>query len=159
MTAAAMQRDTGYVWHIQWPNPYTSPPNDMPRIVAEMFVPAPEDGGGAGSPPREIAEYPRPRGYSVTVAHVSPPARRLSREQLAALRRRRLEQRERATHPLFADLFVAESLAQKAGYYEGEDERQDRLEALAALQERYEYLAAHRGELLVYWHGEQSGAA
>jgi len=23
MTAVAMQRDTGYVWHIQWPNPYT----------------------------------------------------------------------------------------------------------------------------------------
>jgi hypothetical protein len=90
----------------------------------------------------------------VTVAYVSPPGRRLSREQLAALRRQRLERREMAKHPLFADLFVAESLAQKAGYYEGEDERQDWLEALAAWQERYEYLTSHVGELLVYWRGD-----
>ncbi len=144
---------TGHVWQVQWSNAHTEPLAGMPRILAEMFVPC-EPGQGAGRCPQQIEAYQRPPGYGIYCAALAPPLRPLSPDRLATLRRRRLERREKEKHPLFADRFIAESLAAKPDYYAGTDCHSARDAVLVAEQERYEYLMARPNRLLVYWQEE-----
>ena len=149
-----MQHETGHVWQVQWSNPYTSPPDGMPRLLAEMFVP--RDGADSDSRcPLEISSFHRPKGYTVYATAIRPPLRPLPPERLARLRRQRLERRERAKRPLFADEFIEQALALKPDYYSGTDVCEAREAVLAYERERYEYLTSHSNELLVYWRGER----
>lgn len=142
----------GNVWSIRWHNPYTEPPAGMPRTLAEMLVPV--TGGVDGAIcPVEIRDYPRPRGYTVYCSALLEPLKPFTPERLARTRRQRLERRVQTKTPLFAEQFIAEDLASKPEYYAGESDRHlvdARERVLAEEQERYEYLTAHPGELLVY---------
>ena len=145
-----MSKLLGHVWKIVWGNPYTSPPDGWPRVLAEMFVPVSEPGAGSGDCPSEIVNYPRPRGYSVCCAGIEEPPKPLAHEKLASNRCKRLEARERKRHPLFAEQFVAERIAAQPDYFAGTDQRPGRDQELADWRARIEYLTAHANELMTY---------
>ncbi|MHB8191803.1 MAG: hypothetical protein ACYDGL_00820 [Bellilinea sp.] len=109
----------GCVWRVVWGNPYTDPPAGKERLLAEVFEPV-------GSPfwskhPPEITDaYPGVgQGYVISWSYVSDPPKQLNREQLANVRRKRLERRMRQKYPLLADQIIAEELSRKPDYYNG----------------------------------------
>jgi hypothetical protein len=110
----------GFLWRVCWLNPYTQPPEGMPRVLAEEFVPC-RPGQGAGKPPASLlALIPQPgTGYSLSVSAVTPPPKGLSGARLAKVRRERLERRMRR-YPLFAAQFTREALARNPDYYTGD---------------------------------------
>ncbi len=143
-----MTNVVGHVWQVQWGNPQTTPPAGMPRVLAEVFVPAPH--GMGARRPAEIDSVPRPAGYTVYVGALMPPLVPLSPERLARLRRQRLEARVRGRTPMFADELIERALAAKPDYYAGTGDDRNRDAILLAERERYEYLTARPNVLLRY---------
>lgn len=146
----------GHVWQIQWSNPHTEPPEGMPRLLAEMYVP--RVGDGSARLPAEIGGYPRPRGYTVYCMGLGPPLRPLPLERLVKLRRGRLERRLQAKAPLFAEEFIAERLARQPEYYAGTEVSPAREAILAVERRAFEMYTSRPGELIVYGKGlEEEG--
>jgi hypothetical protein len=104
----------GRRWSITWRG-HTEPPDGL-RVLCWIYVP-----GKNTRMPAEIEQFPLSRGsgYFVTHQAVMRPAKRLSPEQLARVRRQRLEHRLNAKAPLFKEFFVEEAMARKPAYYEG----------------------------------------
>lgn len=119
-------------YSVRWGNPYTEPPDGMPRVLLTVQVP-PSPGGGAPGAPPEIDRVWReanaafvaslPPGspvkwpWSVCLHDVLPPPRQLSDEAKFRLRRMRLERRMLRKYPMFAEQFVREMLLRKPDYY------------------------------------------
>jgi len=135
----------GHVWQIAWSNPYTEPPG--PRILVEMFVPSVKEAGARL--PDAIKEHPRPDGYALCCAGIEGLPRQRTAEQRGKMRRRRLEQREAAKHPLFAEQFVEQELTARPEYFAGE-ELYSIADEIERVKQRLEYLLDHPNELLVY---------
>jgi len=143
--------NTGWLFRIEWANPYTNPPEGAPCILAEIFAPDALN----GSPPPELLSIPITPGggYSISIRAIWPPPRQLSVEMLARVRRKRLDRRARAKMPLFADEFIRQEMAKKPDYYAGvtdpsiEARRQSTQEQEQAERER---LWAQPNILLVY---------
>ncbi len=143
-----MTNVVGHVWQVQWGNPMAALPAGMPRVLAEVFVPAPH--GTGARRPAEIDTVTRPTGYTVYVGALMPPLVPLSPERLARLRRQRLEARVQRKAPMFADELVEAALAAKPDYYAGTGDDRNRDAILAAERERYEFLTARPNVLLRY---------
>lgn len=135
----------GTLWQIAWGNPYTTPPEGAPRVLAEYFCP-----GHITQCPQEIRNftYSLGGGYGLGVSHFEF-ARRLSQQSKASIRQKRLEARVEKKAPLFAEQFIAEAIQKKPEYYAGvtapETER-----ALHEHDERVAWLQQNANTLIVY---------
>ena len=125
-------RVLAWEYSVRWGNPYTEPPDGMPRVLMTVSVP-PNPGGSAPGIPDEIERVWReanaafvaslPPGepprwpWSVCVGDILPPPRQISDEARFRLRRKRLERRMLRRYPLFAEQFMREQLCRKPGYY------------------------------------------
>ena len=105
---------------INWGNPYTNPPEEMPREL--MTVTRVQE--STRDIPSEILHaletVARPgSGWSLFVGidEDARPRRRLSPEVKASIRRKSLERRVRTAAPLFADRIIADELAAKPNYF------------------------------------------
>lgn len=102
-----------FVKRIEWGNPYTSPPDGRPRILAEVVVEHPLDNE------EELARH-HPgfgKGYSFTHRALLPPPRTVAPEIKAERRRKALAKKMEKRYPLFAQEFTNERIGQKPDYY------------------------------------------
>lgn len=113
-----------YSWSVRWSNPYTVPPDGLPRIMMQdVMAPGVKRWSSRYVPGcclMVLDQYQRKDiwGYNLYVAcHDTKPARQLSLASKQSIRRKRLEARIRAKYPLFADAMIAEALAAKPDYY------------------------------------------
>ena len=143
-----------YLFQLTWSNPYTEPPEGKPRLLAEICSvvrhPAPKEFVEACERLHALGD-----GYGVRFFALKPrqKQREWTRERKAAHRRRLLEQRVKRKNPLFADEFIAQAIAQKPSYFEG-DARPDiesaREAALQSQDDEYHRFAANVGILFIY---------
>ncbi len=105
---------------IRWGNPYTNPPEGMPRELIAMT----RMQESTRDIPPEIVELletvARPEsgwGLFVGIDEEARPKRRLSPKAKASIRRKSLERRVRKAAPLFADRIIADELAAKPNYF------------------------------------------
>lgn len=110
--------DLGAVWSIQWGNPYSDPPEGMPRVRAEVFYPSGHE-YERKCPPLLAAMTTPGDGWSLVWQAVASDPKPLSQETLAKVRRKRIERKAQAKYPLFADQIVAEEITKKPDYYQG----------------------------------------
>ena len=114
---------------IKWGNPYTNPPEGMPR---ELMAATRLQESTRDIPP-EIQEaletLARPgSGWNLFVGidEDARPRRRLSPQAKGRIRRKSLERRVRRAAPLFADRIIAEEIAGNPKYFNPvEDDRRD----------------------------------
>lgn len=137
----------GFLHRIEWGNPYTEPPDGAPRVLAEIFT------DYSTSPPG-LPECTPGGGYCHTVRRLDPPSgRALNQQQLAHVRRARLERRIQQRAPLFAEELVASEMERKPAYYAGITDPDIAANAEARKREYAELFAhysAHRDTLVVY---------
>jgi hypothetical protein len=105
---------------IKWSNPYTNPPEGMPREL--MAITRLQE--STRDIPAEITQaletVARPgTGWSLFVGidQDARPRRRLSPQAKASIRRKSLERRIRRVAPLFADGIIADELAANPKYF------------------------------------------
>ncbi len=105
---------------IRWGNPYTSPPEGMPRELIAMT----RMQESTRDIPAEIVELletvARPGsgwGLFVGIDEEAKPKRRLSSQAKASIRRKSLERRVRKAAPLFAERIIADELAANPNYF------------------------------------------
>jgi len=105
---------------IQWGNPYTNPPEGMPRDLIEITR---VQESTRDIPPevlQALETVARPgSGWSLFVG-VNEDARRrrrLSPQARASIRRKSLERRVRKAVPLFADRIIADELTANPKYF------------------------------------------
>ena len=105
---------------IRWSNPYTNPPEGMPREL--MTVTRTQE--STRDIPQEILEMlatvARPGsgwGLYIGIDEDTRPRRRLSLKAKGSIRRKSLERRVRKKAPLFADRIIAEELASNPRYF------------------------------------------
>ena len=105
---------------ITWGNPYTNPPEGMPReLIAITRIQE-----STRDIPPEILEVlegvARPGSgwvLSVGIDEAAKPKRRLSLKAKGSIRRKSLERRVRKKAPLLADRIIADELAAKPTYF------------------------------------------
>ena len=101
------------LWRLQWSNPHTSPPEGMPRVLAEEVT-------ARGAQPENLLRmFGLGEGYALYwCGDANPkPMRRLSEETKQKIRRKTLERRARNNNPLFADEMIERALTSKPDYY------------------------------------------
>ncbi len=148
----------GWRYSVEWGNPYTNPPEGQPRVLVEWFETTAHREqrrlAGDGNIPQQVAEAHVPgSGYMVCVSTIAPPPRQKEKEQLATLRRKRLEKRMTEKHPLFAEQFIQEELQKRGWYYDGEEDpryaeaRQLVIQGQVEMYRRfYRFVLEHEGE-------------
>lgn len=113
----------GAVWSVRWSNPYTSPPDNRPQVLVQVYRPEGHPEVRGLKLPAEIRrtleEIGLGSGYGLHWRPISAPPRPKSPQKLAMIRRQRLERRIRKKYPLFADQFIRDELAKKPDYYAG----------------------------------------
>jgi hypothetical protein len=140
----------GFLYSIEWNNPYTDPPVGEPRVKARYFEPVRDDGRGARVPEELKALEMTGDGYSTTIRAVLEPQKVKTDEELAVSRKKRLKRRLKKETPLFAEHFEKVELKRHAQYYEGKSRYEaERKEVLKREKEEYEYLMEHPFEVLV----------
>jgi hypothetical protein len=105
---------------IKWGNPYTNPPEGMPReLIAITRVQE-----STRDIPPEITEaletVAQPgTGWALCIGidEDGRPKRRLSLQAKGSIRRKALERRVRKKAPLFADRIIADELVANASYF------------------------------------------
>ena len=101
-------------YSIEWSNPYTEPPCGD-RVLSTVDLP---DGSEC---PKWMKDSLQPgSGYSLFVRFQEPEPRRLSKEGLASVRRKRLRARLDKSAPLFADELFDQEIERNPSYYAGE---------------------------------------
>jgi hypothetical protein len=141
----------GFIYRIKWGNPYTDPPNGLPRVLAEIYVPKKGDEGARD--PDCLCQITRPLGcnFSLTVSAVVEPLKEMSQSGRMALRRKRLKRHLDKKYPLFADQFFGEIINKKQDYYAGKtDPDEPRIEVLKKEKETFERLTSYPNELMIY---------
>ncbi len=137
----------GYVHRIQWGSPYTEPPDGGLRVLAEVFC-------LNNQPPGGFPQHTPGGGYCYSVACVSAPSdKRLTQEQLASVRKKRLVRRIERRFPLFAEEIIAEKIANNQSYYEGVTDpeiAERRNAAIAAEDAFYRRCVASIGVVFIY---------
>lgn len=113
-----------YRIRIFWGNPYTNPPEGMPRVLMSALA----DTSRRPFPP-EIEEMLaqdecRPgSGWTVGCECIEQrPIRRWSQAARARVRKLNLRRRLERKFPLFAEIFIAAELAARPSYYEGSND-------------------------------------
>lgn len=105
---------------IRWSNPYTNPPEGMPReLIAITRVQE-----STRDIPQEILQTLETValpgsgwGLNIGIDEDARPKRRLSMQAKGSIRRKSLERRVRKKAPLFADRIIAEELAANPSYF------------------------------------------
>lgn len=139
----------GFLYRLEWSNPYTQPPDGRPRILAEMFVPTT---GSSRTPEELIAMHQLGSGYSITSRAVAPPPVERTPEQKVSTRRKLLATRMSQRYPLLAEEFVTAAIDEKPDYYlDGRSAHDESRTALIAQEQAdiARYLA-HANRLVVY---------
>lgn len=108
-----------------WGNPYTSPPDGMPRIAMAVLCdqshPIPDEIEQKCKPG---TEYGPGSGWTIGWECIEQrPVRRWSQEARARVRQRNLRHRIEKKFPLFAQDFIAAEMAARPSYYEGSNDR------------------------------------
>jgi len=127
-----MTTDVIWEYTVQWGNPYTEPPDGLPRLLARVQVSA-SRGAGAPSVPAEIDRVwseanaafvaslppgtPVKWPWSVYVSVTEQARRQVSDEARFRRRRQNLVRRIRRRYPLFAEQMIREALERKPEYY------------------------------------------
>lgn len=146
----------GFYYVIQWHSPYTQPPDGKPRVIFEWFETAEHRSermmSGDYHLPRAVLEVNEP-GYGLWVDTIEVPHPPRRQEQLASIRRRRMERRMREKYPLFAEEFIQQELARKPDYYAGvtdpetQRKKDEALEKIYALYRRFcDFVEQHESE-------------
>jgi hypothetical protein len=125
---------TDFIWEytVEWGNPYTEPPDGLPRVLARVQVSAP-CGAGAPDVPAEIDRVwleanaafvaslppgtPAKWPWCVYVSAIHQSQRQVSDETKFRRRRQNLMRRIRRRYPLFAEQMIREALERKPEYY------------------------------------------
>lgn len=105
-------------WSLRWGNPYSEPPDGLPRVRLSIQVPA-------GTPcPAAIKDQFEPgSGWIVSWQAVDQgPIRRWSQEAKARVRQGNLRKRMERKFPLFAETFIEDELRARPEYFAAEDE-------------------------------------
>lgn len=130
----------GFRYTIQWFTPCEDPPNDLPRMKAEMFetVEQRKMRMDRGEPPvpvwfsnlHKIGDH-----YCVYIQAINTPMKGYKKETLSNIRKKRAFRRIQKKYPLFIDEFLKEELDKKPEYYAGETKK----DLEKALQEVLDY--------------------
>jgi hypothetical protein len=115
----------GFHYQIRWNNPYTEPPEGKLRVIAEMYETIEQRKqrmmNGEGFFPERLAELCElGSGYGCHINAVCTPHRKLPKETLAEVRKKRIKRRMQAKYPMLADILVTEEMERKPEYYAGE---------------------------------------
>lgn len=147
----------GAVWSIQWNNPYTQPPEGMPRVLAEFFYF--NDDPRARLLPDDVSEYFDKHcvlggGYSIYWQPVYLPREASDPEKLVKIRKERLKKRITKKYPLFAEQFIEEELKKKKNYYEGSlDTKEEQEKASITEKEEIRVRELLEKRVIIYWEG------
>ena len=123
----------GFRYTIEWYTPYSDPPDELPRIKAEMFETVEQRSErqrrGEPSVPTSFSSlHVIGDHYCITIQAINPPPIMLNKTALASVRKKRAERRINKKYPLFADQFLSAEMNTKPDYYAGET-REDLLAA------------------------------
>jgi hypothetical protein len=127
-----MMTDVIWEYTVQWGNPYTEPPDGLPRVLARVQVSAPH-GAGAPDVPDEIGRVwseanaafvaslpsgtPATWPWGIYVSVIDPAQRQASDEARFRRRRQNLIRRIRRRYPMFAEQMIREALERNPAYY------------------------------------------
>ena len=141
----------GFLYRLEWANPYTDPPGGMPRVMAEIFLKS-ENGEGARIPQMMMELHEPGCGFCVSVRAIRPPKKGFTPEALASVRQKRLRRRLEKKYPLFADQMFDEAINERPAYFlEGKSEHDEgKRRVLQLYMEEYERLKGIEGQLIVY---------
>lgn len=115
----------GFHYQIRWNNEYTDPPEGKPRVIAEMFETIEQRKqrmmNGDKAFPKRLAELCElGSGYGCHITSVNTPHKKLSKESLAKVRKKRIKRRMQTKYPMLADILVTEAIENNPNYYAGE---------------------------------------
>jgi hypothetical protein len=109
-----------FLVHVGWTNPYTEPPDGLPRHLMEAILRVPE-GHGCPRAPADlnalVKEIGFGQGWSIFYQHIPHPIKRWSPERTFKYRRDRLALRIRKKYPMFAEQLIQEAMQKKPDYY------------------------------------------
>lgn len=111
-----------WTWQIKWGNPYTQPPDGMPRVLMSIT----RIQLGANPVPIEIEQEHERIGFGkgwVMSVGCTPVVRRLSDEARGKIRRGNLKRAAQTKAPLFAEQIITEAQAKNPDYYQGKEYR------------------------------------
>jgi hypothetical protein len=148
----------GSVWSLRWSNPYTTPPDGMPRVRAEVFFPVGHPNYGWGGCPAELSDlHVLGSGWVIAWCAVDAPIKPLSQQALGAVRRKRLARSVRAKYPLLAEQIIEEELAKRPHYYAGVTDAEiaaRRAEVMQQLAARLQPLIETPG--VIHWYDTEA---
>ena len=131
----------GFIWKIEWSNPYTTPTRK--RVLAELFVPGP-----ATRRPVILDTVPAVPGYTCTCAPILYYPEPFTEQRRAKMRKGNLTRRIGKKYPMFAEQFIEEELTAEPDYYAGEYDKSIH-DYTARLNARVRYLLEHANKLIV----------
>jgi len=103
-----------YEYSIRWGNPYTEPPDGMPRCMAE-------ENTDVNVCPPGIQELKETLGYGsgwfICFSWTRKEGTKWSLEAKQRVRRSRLQRRIERKYPMFAEEFIQEAYKRKPEYY------------------------------------------
>jgi len=108
------------LYRLAWGNPYTQPPDNLPRVVAtEIGRRGPDGFPGIAALCAASPRFGLGSGYSVHFygAIDEKPPRRLSGEARQSIRRKALRRRQERNNPLFAEVAIEAAQARNPEYY------------------------------------------
>ena len=153
-----MSHALGFILSLAWYTPYDDPPDGLPRVAAEIYVPCDYPGQGGKPAPKDLADLHqalRAKGlrYCLNSQALMPESRRLPPASVASARQKRMHRRIQNSAPLLAEELIAEELAAKPAYYAGQtdpDLEAARDAVLAAEAERRQRLTSTPNQLHLY---------
>lgn len=108
----------GHMWVVEWANPYTDPPDGMDRVGVSATTLGARNIGPPAVVSAELDKLGPPgSGWGLYCDAIMPPPRKLSEKSKQSSRRKRLRTKLEKKHPLFADQFYEEKLAEMPEYY------------------------------------------
>jgi len=143
-----MTKHVGFYYRVEWGNPYTSPPENKPRIIAEYFESIEQRSArmqqGEPAFPKWLSDLHQiGDGYAICGSAICKPSTPLPREKLASIRKKRLVRRLTKKYPLLFEQFMKSELERKPDYYSGitdsdiEAARDDAIRQQEELYQRY----------------------
>lgn len=109
------------IWYVEWSNPYTEPPDGMPRRLAEWKVIDWRHAQDRAAPDDLSALALAVPGYALCWSMIDrPKRRRWSKERKARERKRRLRKRMEDKYPMFAEEFIEQELEERPAYFAAE---------------------------------------
>ena len=115
---------------LAWNNPFTEPPDRMPRILFNEIVSESDFKSGIPELEELVQDWGLGKGYGIhwSLAESETPKRKTwSKERKRETRRRNLRKRLEKQYPMFADQMFQRELKNSPSYFDGEDVTKDNL--------------------------------